>query len=166
METFFFIYALILCSYTSFQNTNVKSKYLGRVYPNDNIINEFFNLKIKGIYQGLVFSIDDKKDTFIIEAKLKRGFVFDELSNYLPINDCRYVIYNFEYTTDENQPRNKKKLILIIWSPAAAPIKRKMIFSESKSNLRKVFTGIGYELNASLLQHITYEAVRNEILAR
>jgi cofilin len=170
MKSLFFILVFLICSYNSIKNTNLKSTSKSRmfepIYPSQQNINEFMELKFNKSYQGLVFSIDENKNAFTLLQSLGRGFEFDELRRFLPKDDCRFVIYNFEYTTDEHPPIQTSKLMLINWCPVNAPFKRKLVFAASKSNVKEAFTGLAYELNPSILQEIEYGQVRKEVLKK
>lgn len=66
-------------------------------------------------------------------------------------DDCRYAVYDYEYTiTPEGaEATNKNKLFLMLWCPDTAMIKKKMIYSSSFDTLKKAFNGVHKVIQAN-----------------
>ncbi len=87
-----------------------------------------------------------------------------ELKDHLPQNDCRFVIYNFDYETNENPPRKVNKIILFNWIPVVAPIRNRIPFTSTKSSFARSFIGIQKELNVFDWSDLDYQNIRKELI--
>ncbi|XP_016133648.1 cofilin-2-like [Sinocyclocheilus grahami] len=83
--------------------------------------------------------VPDSDDPYACFAKL------------LPLNDCRYGLYDATYETKESK---KEDLVFIFWAPEGAPLKSKMIYASSKDAIKKKFTGIKHEWQVNGLDDI------------
>jgi len=70
-------------------------------------------------------------DKFLEDLKQKDG----------ECDDCRYAIYDYEYTVNSQgtEPSFRTKVFLVLWCPDAAKIKKKMVYSASFDSLKKAF---------------------------
>ena len=80
---------------------------------------------------------------------------FDDFVNALPADDCRYGLYDFKFTTNDN--RETSKLAMISWAPDTAKVKSKMVYAGSKDALSRVFVGVGTKITATDLSELTEE---------
>ncbi|KAI3980657.1 hypothetical protein MKX01_025222 [Papaver californicum] len=100
---------------------------------------------------------DDCKQRFL-ELKAKRTFRFvkiiveklgesaeryEDFTSHLPADECRYVIYDFDFVTAENC--QKSKIFFIHWSPDTARVRTKMIYASSKERFERELDGIQVE---------------------
>ena len=134
------------------------------IKPSDADIEEFNNLKMKGLYKVLVLSINNEGNSLQVEFKGDKTFNYDDLKNYLPKDDCRFVIYDFDYETDEKPPRKTSKLVLVYWAPITAPMKRKFTYSSTKNAIKSAFTGIQKDLQPSDWSELERDVLRKELL--
>jgi len=66
----------------------------------------------------------------------------------LPDKECRYGIYDVEMQIDMGSgvpPGNRTKLVFVVWAPATATIKQKMVTASSKDALKKKLDGFQIE---------------------
>lgn len=96
----------------------------------------------------------------IVVEKKSTDKDFDTFLGDLPEKDCRYAIYDFEFNLGEGV---RNKIIFISWSPDVAPIKSKMVYSSSKDTLRRAFTGIGTDIQATDFSEVAYETVLEKV---
>jgi cofilin len=71
------------------------------------------------------------------EIVIERSVESETWENFvagLPKNDCRYIVYDFDYEPAEGGIR--KKIIFIFWSPDVAKIRAKMIYASSEESLQ------------------------------
>jgi cofilin len=105
----------------------------------------------------------------------------------LPADDCRYALYDMDFTTTDGRPANK--LVFISWcvnhhssgtlsfvqrplvfsrrrpcpsppsprAPDSATVKKKMIFAGSKDALTRAFVGVGTKVSATDMSELTEE---------
>jgi cofilin len=82
---------------------------------------------------------------------------YDEFVAMLPADDCRYVVYDFEWTAEGEGQRNK--ILFISWSPDTSRIKSKMIYASSKDTLKKSLVGLAKDVQATDQSEIDYQTV-------
>ena len=82
---------------------------------------------------------------------------FEEFVGTLPPTESRYLVYDFDFQTDDGRPQDK--LMFITWNPDDGAIKQKMLYSSSKDALKKKLVGFAKELNATDFDEISYEEV-------
>jgi len=75
----------------------------------------------------------------------------------LPPKEGRYAVYDFDYTTNEGQKRNK--LLLIVWAPDDAPIKEKMLYASSKAALKAKINGIQFEVQGTDYDEVEWDYI-------
>lgn len=83
--------------------------------PHDN---RFFVYKIENDSEIVVDTFGDKTKNY------------DDFTECLPPTECRYGVYDLDFTTVDG--RNANKLVFISWSPDVAKIKNKMVYAASK----------------------------------
>lgn len=79
----------------------------------------------------------------------------------LPRDDCRYAVYDFEFDTKETGKKNK--IIFLLWSPEAAPIKSKMVYTSSRQALVSVLDGVQKEVQATDDEELGYSWVEQQV---
>jgi cofilin len=127
------------------------------VKVNDDCVSKFQELKMSHLHKFIVYKVTDDKKGVVVEKVGGPGAKFDEFIKALPEKDCRFGVFDFEWTKDGG---SRKKLCFVQWSPENSPIKSKMIYSASKDGLRKALgSGIGVEVQATDPGEIAYETV-------
>ena len=85
--------------------------------PHDN---RYFVYKIENDAEIVVDTFGDKSKTY------------DDFTACLPANECRYGVFDLDFTTLDGRQGNK--LVFISWSPDTAKIKNKMVYAASKAS--------------------------------
>nr|AQS22575.1 cofilin/actin-depolymerizing factor homolog isoform X1 [Pseudodiaptomus poplesia] len=80
-------------------------------------------------------------------------------------DDCRYGLYDYEYTynPDGAESTVKSKIFLMSWCPDSSKIKKKMMYSSSFDTLKRAFVGVHKVIQANDRSECSKEAVE-EIL--
>ncbi|XP_056401871.1 cofilin-2 [Hyla sarda] len=130
------------------------------VTVNDEVIKVFNEMKvrkaqsseeIKKRKKAVLFCLSPDKREIIVEdtKQILVGDIGNTVEdpyrtfvNLLPLDDCRYGLYDATYETKESK---KEDLVFIFWAPDNAPLKSKMIYASSKDAIKKKFTGIKHE---------------------
>jgi len=88
-----------------------------------------------------LFKFNEKNDAIVVSEAVEPTDAMDytDLINTLPTNDVRYLAYDYEYMSKQNQPN--RKVILISWIPEGSTIKRKML-AASTFNILKSAVGV------------------------
>uniref|UniRef100_A0A3B3QKJ8 Cofilin 2 n=1 Tax=Paramormyrops kingsleyae TaxID=1676925 RepID=A0A3B3QKJ8_9TELE len=126
------------------------------VTVSDEVIKVFNDMKVrkssssedvKKRKKAVLFCLSDDKKKIIVEEDKQilvgdiGESVHDPYASFvklLPLNDCRYGLYDATYETKESK---KEDLVFIFWAPENAPLKSKMIYASSKDAIKKKFTG-------------------------
>lgn len=80
---------------------------------NDDCKLMFLELKAKRNHRFIVFKIDEKIQQVMVEKMGSPQASYDEFTSSLPPNECRYAVFDFDFTTDENC--QKSKIFFIAW---------------------------------------------------
>jgi len=86
---------------------------------------KFQELKAKRSYRFITFKIEDQQ--VVVDKLGSPNDSYEDFANALPSNECRYAVFDFDFTTDENC--QKSKIFFIAWYVL-------MAFSESQMFLR------------------------------
>ncbi|CAN1308778.1 Actin-depolymerizing factor [Linum perenne] len=73
---------------------------------------KFLELK-KRNHRFIVFKIDEKIQQVAVEKMGNPNASYQEFTDSLPANECRYAVFDFDFTTDENC--QKSKIFFIAW---------------------------------------------------
>ncbi|PIN15924.1 Actin depolymerizing factor [Handroanthus impetiginosus] len=102
--------------------------------------------------------VDDECKLKCLELKARRNCRFiilkrEEKLLSLPDNQCRYVVYDFDFTTDENC--QKSKIFFIAY---------KMVYASSKDRFKRELDGIQVELQATDPSEISIDIVKSHAI--
>uniref|UniRef100_A0A3Q3K1Z2 ADF-H domain-containing protein n=1 Tax=Monopterus albus TaxID=43700 RepID=A0A3Q3K1Z2_MONAL len=139
------------------------------VTVNDEVIRVFNEMKVrkssthdevKKRKKAVLFCLSEDRKKIIVEEgkQILVGDIGETVDDpyacfvkLLPLNDCRYGLYDATYETKESK---KEDLVFIFWAPESAPLKSKMIYASSKDAIKKKFTGIKHEWQVNGLDDI------------
>lgn len=117
-------------------------------------------------HRYVTFKIDDGKirvDKVGPREADYDAFLGDLVTKDGEADDCRYAIYDFEFTvqTQGTEALNRSKLILISWCPDTAKIKKKMVYSASFDSLKKAFTGVQKIVQANGMDEVEQSCIED-----
>lgn len=72
---------------------------------------KFLELKAKRNHRFLIFKIVDQQVT--VDKMGGPNESYEDFTNALPRDECRYAVFDFDFTTDENV--QKSKIFFIAW---------------------------------------------------
>ena len=72
---------------------------------------KFVELKAKRNYRFIIFKIEDQE--VVVEKLGSLDETYEDFTESLLANECRYVVYDFDFITDENC--QKSKIFFIAW---------------------------------------------------
>ncbi|XVF10619.1 hypothetical protein REPUB_Repub07fG0198300 [Reevesia pubescens] len=122
----------------------------------------FVELKAKRSYRFIVFKIEEKIQQVVVEKLGEPSDSYEDLSASLPPNDCRYAVYDFDFTTNENC--QKSKFFFIAWSPDTSRVRSKMLYASSKDRFRRELDGVQVELQATDPSEMSFHIVKGRAL--
>eukprot|EP01001_Neometanema_parovale_P000824 NODE_10933_length_570_cov_144.400447_g10655_i0.p1 GENE.NODE_10933_length_570_cov_144.400447_g10655_i0~~NODE_10933_length_570_cov_144.400447_g10655_i0.p1 ORF type:complete len:155 (+),score=57.77 NODE_10933_length_570_cov_144.400447_g10655_i0:51-467(+) len=110
------------------------------VVASDECVHTFNDLKLKKKYRFVTYKIDGGN---IVPDVLgtDRSVTWPEFVKTLP-NEPRYVIFDYDFKTNEAQPRDCNKIVFLNWVPDSSGVKLKMVAASSKEAIRKKFEGV------------------------
>ncbi|CAM9453937.1 unnamed protein product, partial [Ectocarpus sp. 12 AP-2014] len=114
--------------------------------PHDN---RYFIYKIENDAEIIVDTFGDKTKTY------------EDFTACLPPNECRYGVFDLDFTTRDGREANK--LIFISWSPDTAKIKNKMVYAASKEAIKSALMGIGIHLQATDQGELELDYIKSQV---
>ncbi|KAL6894349.1 hypothetical protein ACP4OV_008447 [Aristida adscensionis] len=120
---------------------------------------KFIELKSKRLHRFITYRMDDKMKEIIVEKVGDRETSYEDFTGSLPENDCRFAIYDFDFTTAEDVP--KSRIFYILWSPETARVRSKMLYASSNEKFKRELDGIQVELQATDASDISIEAIKD-----
>ncbi|ORX45795.1 hypothetical protein BCR36DRAFT_585551 [Piromyces finnis] len=126
----------------------------------DECINAFQDLKLGRKLKYIIYKISDNLKEVVVE-KTGDESEYDDFVANLPENECRYAVYDFNYTNDEGGKRTK--IVFYTWSPDTARIKMKMVYAATKEAIKKKLDGIYVEIQCTDLAEASYETVFEKV---
>mmetsp|Transcript_78039 Transcript_78039/g.168754 ORF Transcript_78039/g.168754 Transcript_78039/m.168754 type:complete len:139 (+) Transcript_78039:32-448(+) len=123
------------------------------VTVSDEAINQFNELKLKRITPKFItYNITDGMINTEIVGESEE---FEDFLSALPPDDCRYAIYDMNFTTTDGRPGNK--LVMVAWAPDSAKVKSKMVYAGSKDAFTRSLVGIPTKITATDMSELTMD---------
>lgn len=97
---------------------NVQANAASGMAVSDECKLKFQELKAKRTYRFIVFKIEEQQ--VVVEKVGGPNESYDDFTSSLPSNECRYAVYDFDFTTDENC--QKSKIFFIAWYVPLLPL--------------------------------------------
>jgi cofilin len=124
----------------------------------DACVTSYNELKLGHKYRYVLYKIADDNKSITVEATGAPSTTYDQFVAALPKADCRFAVYDFEYTVSEAEgPRNK--ILFVAWSPDTSKVKSKMMYASSKDTLKKSLVGLAKDIQATDASEIDYQTV-------
>ncbi|CAN6861053.1 unnamed protein product [Brassica oleracea var. botrytis] len=139
-----------------------KANSASGMHVNDECKVKFMELKAKRTYRYIVFKIDEKAQEVQIEKLGNPEETYDDFENSIPENECRYAIYDFDFTTEDNC--QKSKIYFIAWSPDTSRVRSKMLYASSKDRFKREMDGIQVELQATDPSEMSLDIIKERAL--
>ena len=147
----------------------------------DEVMTEFNEFKLGRVKaKFIIYKIVDGK---IITDTISESDNFDEFISLLPPDDCRYAVYDMEFSTTDGRPGNK--IVMVAWyyliqyhlfffhllvpdldglfvyltyrAPDTAKIKSKMVYAGSKDALTRALVGVSTKVTATDMSELSKE---------
>ena len=119
-------------------------------------------LKLRKKYRYIIYKLNDDNTSIVIEKKVESCDEYEAFLGELPENDCRYVVYDFEF---EKSPGEgfRNKICFIVWVPDTSKVRQKMLYASSKDAIRKKLAGVATEIQATDMSEVSHEAVLEKV---
>ncbi|KAI3444568.1 hypothetical protein Pfo_001233 [Paulownia fortunei] len=119
---------------------------------------KFLELKARRNHRYIVFKIDGSIQQVMVEKAGNQSETYDDFTNSLPDGDCRYAVFDYDFTTEENC--RKSKIFFIAWSPDTAKVRTKMLYASSKDRFKRELDGIQVELQATDPSEMSWDILK------
>ncbi|XP_021613332.2 actin-depolymerizing factor [Manihot esculenta] len=123
---------------------------------------KFLELKAKRNHRFIVFKINEENQQVKVETLGSPQASYDDFTKSLPPNECRYAVFDFEFTTDENC--QKSKIFFFAWAPDTSKVRNKMLYASSKDRFKRELDGIQVELQATDPSEMSLDIVKGRAL--
>jgi cofilin len=100
---------------------------------------KYEELKKDRAYRYIVCAIPDGKEV-AVDRTGSRDATYEDMLALLSAEHPAYAIFDFEYNDSEG--RAARKIVLLLWTPDAANIKEKMLYTSTRDAIRRVLVGI------------------------
>jgi len=125
------------------------------------VSDRFQEIKLKHCYRYILYKLTDDLKEICVEKCADKSASYDEFLTDMQAarsaGECRYAVYDAEYTTTNGQQRNK--LVFFLWAPEDAKLKQKMVYTSSKDAIKKKVEGIAKEIQATDNDEISWDRV-------
>ncbi|OAY48298.1 actin-depolymerizing factor 7 [Manihot esculenta] len=121
---------------------------------------KFLELKAKRNYRFIVFKIEAQQ--VVVDKLGGPEETYADFTSSLPTDECRYAVYDFDFTTDENC--QKSKIFFIAWSPDTSKVRMKMVYASSKDRFKRELDGIQFELQATDPSEMSLDIVKGRAI--
>lgn len=129
----------------------------------EDAVNLYYLMRLKSTYQWALWRIDDAGTSVVIAGVGEPGSSYDDFVAALPDNDCRYGVFDYQYTTPDGQQLSK--LVFLNWAPDSARVKAKMMYASTKDFFKQQLDGLSVEFQASDLDEVQEEDVAAAVKA-
>ncbi|KAL3834429.1 hypothetical protein ACJIZ3_009165 [Penstemon smallii] len=117
---------------------------------------KFLELKSKRNYRFIIFKIIGQQ--VVVDKLGEPNESYDDFTNTLPSDECRYAVFDFDFTTNENI--QKSKIFFIAWSPETSKVRMKMVYASSKDRFKRELDGIQVELQATDPSEMSFDIIK------
>ncbi|XP_020162988.1 actin-depolymerizing factor 3 [Aegilops tauschii subsp. strangulata] len=137
------------------------------VAVSEECVRAFQELRAGRAHRFVVYKMDDAVQRVVVDKVGGRDAGFDDLTAALPTADCRYAVYDLDFTigdatakgADGEAPRSK--IFFISWSPASAEVKSKMIYASSNEGFKKELDGTQIDVQATDPSELTLDILKD-----
>ncbi|KVH90112.1 Actin-binding, cofilin/tropomyosin type [Cynara cardunculus var. scolymus] len=166
---------------------NVKANAASGMAVHDACKLKFLELKAKRNYRFIVFKIENRTHQVVVEKLGQPDDTYEDFQKSFPANECRYAVYDFDFTTNENC--QKSKIFFVAWqvpksrldhhentltlhisvsifkrSPDSSKVRSKMIYASSKDRFKRELDGIQVEVQATDASEMTLDVIKSRAL--
>lgn len=115
-------------------------------------------------YRYLVLSLDADLKNVVTIQKGARDASYDELVALLKDDQPNFIVYDFEYTFDDNGiDRDVSKLILLFWCSDKAKVRQKMVYASTLKEVQSKLLGLQKTLPVNSLGELSYDTILGRV---
>ncbi|MCD9640253.1 Actin-depolymerizing factor 7 [Datura stramonium] len=121
---------------------------------------KFLELKAKRNYRFIIFKIEAQQ--VVLEKLGCPEQCYEDFTNSLPADECRYAVFDFDFITNENC--QKSKIFFIAWSPDTSKVRMKMVYASLKDRVTGELDGVQVELQATDPSEMSLDIIKSRAL--
>lgn len=133
---------------------------------NPDCIKAFTDIKLGHKYRYVIYAISADLKEICVKSAAPPTASYDEFVQELleaaSEKQCRYGVYDAEYTLGSGQQRSK--LVFVVWNPDTSPIKQKMIYSSSKDALKKAINFVAKDFQANDQEDLAWSNLLESVM--
>jgi cofilin len=139
----------------------------------DECVARFQELRTARAHRFVVFKVDDSQQRVVVDKVGDRDAGFGDLTASLPADDCRYAVYDHDFTVGDataaagggvgEAPRSK--IFFVSWSPAAADVRSKMVYASSCEGFKKELDGVQIDVQATDPSELTLDVLNDHVIS-
>lgn len=120
------------------------------------VVDKFNDIKLSHSHRYVIYKRNADNTEIVLEKAASKDAKYDDFVADLPSNECRYGIFDLEYSKSDADGI-RQKIVFVVWAPDTAKIKDKMLTASSKDALKKQLVGISTEIQATDPSEIEYD---------
>lgn len=121
----------------------------------------FSLMKTRSAHRFITFKVDQADGKVVLDVKGEADASYESFTSALPVGDCRFAVYDYQYTNADNCIFDK--IVFVMWSPDGSPMKNKMIYASSKDFFRQHLDGISVEMQVTDHDEITLQELHDKV---
>jgi len=130
----------------------------------DDVVTTYNELKTGRKHRYILYKMNNDFTEIVVDKVVPNSATYDDFIaelKALPKEECRYAVFDFEWTTSEGALR--QKICFYVWCPDTSKMKPKMLYASSKDAIRKKLVGLGAEIQGTDWSEIDYETVLERV---
>nr|ACH70382.1 actin depolymerization factor-like protein [Hordeum vulgare subsp. vulgare]ACH70384.1 actin depolymerization factor-like protein [Hordeum vulgare subsp. vulgare] len=137
------------------------------VAVSEECVRAFQELRAGRAHRFVVYKMDDAVQRVVVDKVGGRDAGFDDLAAALPADDCRYAVYDLDFTVGDATAKGaggeapRSKIFFISWSPASAEVKSKMVYASSNEGFKKELDGTQIDVQATDPSELTLDILKD-----
>mmetsp|Transcript_10129 Transcript_10129/g.17331 ORF Transcript_10129/g.17331 Transcript_10129/m.17331 type:complete len:142 (-) Transcript_10129:67-492(-) len=126
------------------------------------VVDTFNDIKLSHKHRYSIYKRNADNTEIVLESVADPSKTYDDFCAALPPNECRYGIFDLEYSKSEADGM-RQKIIFVVWAPDSARIKDKMLTASSKDAIKKQLVGISTEMQATDAGELDYNLLIDKV---
>jgi cofilin len=120
------------------------------------------DIKLGHKHRYVILTLSDDLREVVVEKAVDKSKTSHDFLDDLPQRDVRCAVYDLNFQFDDGSQCNKG--VFIIWAPAIAPVKRKMLIASTKQSVKNALSGVAVEVQATGDSEIQYKVMLAKVL--
>lgn len=111
--------------------------------------------------KAIILGAEKNPDRIMLLKEIPKEATHEQLLEELPKDDCRYVLYDYYYKTDDG--RSTDKIIFILYTPQICKPDVKFRYSFGRNSVENGFSSISTVIQANGVDDLTEEKLTKRL---